>query len=323
MVSRYMIPAIVLAAVAGGVGYWVAKDDVATPAQAESLASVVADRTPTAENPKVATVGGEIILKSDVDQLYTAIKQRAGERAPKQDEIFWMLVDQIISSRLVIQQALTDKLNETPLVQNSIKMATEQILQEAYIESVVRGSDNDALLKPRYEQLAAELKNQVEVKASHILVAEEAKAREIITQLGKGGDFAKLANDNSIDPGSKERGGDLGYFPREAMVPEFATVAFALTKGQVSQEPVKTQFGWHVIKVEDRRSRQVPSFEEVKNQLIADVQQDKVRAAIDALRAKASIERFEVAGVPPQPKLPLQETLENAAQSQAPASTTP
>ena len=315
MIARYMVPAIVLAAVAGGVGYWMAKDDVATPAQAE--VTLAESRVPTASNPKVASVGGELVLKSDVDQLYTAIKQRAGDRAPKQEEVFWMLVDQIISSRLIIQQAMADKLNETPLVQNSIKMATEQILQEAYVENVVRGLDTDAVLKPRYDALTAELKDQVEVKASHILVEDEAKARELIALINKGGDFAKLAKDNSIDDGSKERGGDLGFFAQEQMVPEFATAAFALAKGGVTAEPVKTQFGWHIIKAEDRRPRQAPPYEQVKEQLLAQVQQERVREAIEGLRAKANIERFEGAGIPPQPKLPIQAQLENAAQGQA------
>ena len=323
---RYVVPAVVLAVVAGGVGYWVAKDQIAPAAQAENAAAAVAqtapaagpaaDRTPSASNPKVASVGNDVILKSDVDQLYNAIKQRAGERAPEEDKIFWMLVDQIISSRLIIQAATADKLDQSAEVQNSIKMASEQILQEAYIQSALKGLDSDASLKPRYDQLVASMKDQQEVHARHILVQDEAKARELIAQINKGGDFSALAKANSIDEGSKERGGDLGFFSKDAMVPEFANVAFALNKGQVSQDPVKTQFGWHIIKVEDRRARTAPTFEQAKGQLLSELQQEKIRTTIDTLRSKGNIERFDAAGVPPQPKLPVQDALERAAAGQ-------
>ena len=304
MASRYFVSAAVLALVAGGAGFWLAKSDLTVPAQAETPAAVaapVAARTPTAENPKVADVAGEAILKSDVDALYANIKTRMGDKGPSEDQIFWMLVDQIVASRLVIQAANADKLMDTPEVQTSLKMATEQILQEAYIRKALIGSDSDEALKPAYDKLVEGMKGQEEVKASHILVADEAKARDLIAQLAKGAKFEELAKANSTDPGSKDNGGDLGYFTKETMVPEFATAAFAGTKGQVVATPVKTQFGWHVIKVEDRRARQAPAFADVKPQLAQEAQQAKVQQIIESLRAKANVQRFTGAGIPALP----------------------
>jgi len=157
------------------------------------------------------------------------------------------------------------------------------------------------LLKPAYDKLVAGLKDDVEVRASHILVDSEDKAKEIIGLLNKGGDFAALAKKGSNDPGSKDKGGDLGFFPREAMVPEFANAAFALEPGKVTAAPIKTQFGWHVIKVDERRARKAPEFTEVKPQLLQEVQQNKVNDAIAALKAKAKVERFAAPGVPEIP----------------------
>lgn len=302
MASRYVIPAVVLAIVAGGVGYWVAKDDLVTTAVAETTpAAAPVSREPTASNPKVAEVGGEVILKSDVDQLYTAIKQRAGASAPAQDQVFWMLVDQIVASRLIIQAATKENLQATAEVQNAVKMATEQIVQEAYVQSLFKGLDNDAALRPLYDKVVESMKGQEEVRARHILVADEAKALDLIKQINAGAKFEDLAKANSMDPGSKENGGDLGYFTKDSMVPEFANVAYALSKGQISQTPVKTQFGYHIIKVEDRRPRTPPTFAEARPQLLAQAQQEKLQAAITALREAGRIERFAAAGVPPVP----------------------
>lgn len=302
MASRYVIPAVVLAIVAGGVGYWMAKDNVVSIAVAElAPAAAPASRTPTADNPKVAEVGGEIILKSDVDQLYSAIKQRAGAQAPEEDKVFWMLVDQIVASRLIIQAANKADMQSSAEVQNAVKMATEQIVQEAYVQSLFKDLDNDSVLRPLYDKMVQGMKGQEEVHARHILVADEAKATALIKQLNGGAKFEDLAKANSTDPGSKENGGDLGWFSKEAMVPEFANVAFALSKGQTSQTPVHTQFGWHIIKVEDRRAVTPPKFEDVKPQLIARAQQEKLQAAIAALRSANPVQKFAAAGIPPVP----------------------
>jgi peptidyl-prolyl cis-trans isomerase C len=128
-----------------------------------------------------------------------------------------------------------------------------------------------------------------EVQARHILVATEEKAKELAEAIGKGGDFAQLAKDNSSDPGSKDNGGMLGYFGKGQMVPEFEKAAFELKAGELSK-PVKSQFGWHIIKVDDRRQKKPPTFEEVKDRLLGSMAQNKAQEIASNLRGKATIE---------------------------------
>jgi peptidyl-prolyl cis-trans isomerase C len=136
-----------------------------------------------------------------------------------------------------------------------------------------------------------------EVHARHILVGSEAEARDIIKQLDAGADFAELAKAKSTDPSAKTNGGDLGYFRRDAMVPEFAEAAFTIKPGTIDQEPVKTQFGWHVIKVEDRRQT-VPPFAEKEPELREQVAREIVTALVASARSGAKIERFNLDGTP-------------------------
>lgn len=292
MARRYLLPALVVASVVGGLGAVVTF--MGSPA-------IAATETASSANPKVAEVNGEMILKSDVQQLYDAIKGRMGEGTPPMDKIFWTLTDQIVASRLIIGAANTQGLADTPAVQQALKAAKEQIIQEAFIRKTFEGLDNDAALKPKYDKLVESMKGESEVHARHILVDSEDKAKTLIAQINKGADFAKLAAENSKDPGSAQKGGDLGFFARGMMVPEFDTVAFALEPGKVSQTPVQTQFGWHILKVDERRARQAPKFEDVKAQLLASAQQEKLNATIDGLKAKGKVERFAGAGLPPVP----------------------
>ena len=292
--GRILLPALVATVVAGGIAYITLADGPSAMAAPEAAAAATAD-------VKIAEVDGSPITRGDVEKLYATIKQRAGAGAPPLDGIFWVLADQLVAAKLVNNAAAAEGLAATPDVQDAIKQASEQIVQQAYVQKLLAGTDNDALLKPAYDKLVASLKDDIEVRASHILVDSEDKAKEIIGLLNKGGDFAALAKKESNDPGSKDKGGDLGFFPREAMVPEFANAAFALEPGKVTAAPIKTQFGWHVIKVDERRPRKAPEFAEVKPQLLQEVQQNKVNDAIAALKAKAKVERFAAPGVPEIP----------------------
>lgn len=293
MARRYLLPAIVVAGVVSGIA------GVVTFMGAPAIAATETAATPA--NPKVAEVNGEMILKSDVQQLYDAIKTRMGEGSPPMDKVFWTLTDQIIASRLIINAANQQGIADSPQVQQALKAAKEQIVQEAFIRKTFDGLDNDATLKPLYNKVVESMKGESEVHARHILVDSEDKAKSLIEQLNKGADFAKLAADNSKDPGSASKGGDLGFFARGMMVPEFDTVAFALEPGKVSQTPVHTQFGWHILKVDERRPRQAPKYEDVKPQLLAKAQQDKLNATIEQLKEKGKVERFAGAGLPPVP----------------------
>jgi peptidyl-prolyl cis-trans isomerase C len=140
-----------------------------------------------------------------------------------------------------------------------------------------------------------------EINARHILVKTEAEAKQIIGRLEHGGDFAKLAKDKSIDPAGKESGGDLGWFTKDQMVPEFANAAFALKKGEFTKTPVKTRFGWHIIKLVDRRAAPPPAFEEAKRQIAAKEESEAIASKVKELRAAAKIEILGADGKPIQP----------------------
>lgn len=305
MSLRIVIPVVSVAILAAAGGFYAGSRNNAAPMtqavteqkiDAEAEIKKLTDMINGTESKNVpdtqivAVVGGENISKKDVEDLYTLLKQRSGPNVPPMDEIFWPLVDQIVSSRLVIQAATSQKLDTTADYARALGMAREQILQEAYVTKLFDSVNDDAALKPRYDKMVAAMKGVQEVKAQHILVDDEAKAKDLIAQLKKGADFAQLAKENSNDPGSKDNGGDLGYFVKDAMVPEFADAAFALNKGDITETPVKSAFGWHVIKLEDKRERPAPSFEEAKPQLQAQARQELLQSRLAELKEKGKVE---------------------------------
>jgi peptidyl-prolyl cis-trans isomerase C len=333
MSLRIVIPVISVAVLAAAGGFYVGSRNNAAPApQAATEQNINADAEikkltdmlngkPTeaakaAEGQVVAVVGGENISKKDVEDLYTLLKQRSGPNVPPMDEIFWPLVDQIVSSRLVIQAATSEKLDTTADYARALGMAREQILQEAYVTKLFDSLNDDAKLKPLYDKMVEGMKGTQEVKAQHILVDEEAKAKDLIAQLKKGADFAKLAKENSNDPGTKDNGGDLGYFVKDAMVPEFANAAFALNKGDITETPVKSAFGWHVIKLEDKRERPAPSFEEAKPQLQAQARQELLQSRLTDLKEKGKVELKPADNLP---KLAVEDTPAPQPEMVAPA----
>src|SRR5438309_8488785 len=159
-----------------------------------------------------------------------------------------------------------------------------------------KAATTDDNMKKVYEDAAKQISGEQEVHARHILVETEDQAKKIEDELKKGADFAKLAKKESKDPGASD-GGDLGFFTKEQMVPEFSTVAFALDPGKIS-DPVKTQFGWHIIKVEEKRTRKAPDFEQVKPQIETYVVRKAQADYVAKLRTAAKVERMDEAAKP-------------------------
>lgn len=172
---------------------------------------------------------------------------------------------------------------------NRLEFIVDRELHNAYFKKHVVDTITDADIKTRYDAEVAKLPPVEEVRARHILVKTEDEAKAVIKELGEGKDFAELAKAKSTDP-NKSDGGDLGYFKKGMMVPEFETAAFAMNKGDVSKEPVKTQFGFHVIKVEDKRKAPPPEFEQVKDQVKQIVLRDKYMEILKSTKAAAKIE---------------------------------
>lgn len=242
-------------------------------------------QTALADNA-VATVNGKPIKQS----IYDYIVKDATARGQKVDDnVREIIVNKLISSELVYQEAQRVGLDKQPDFQAKEELARRELLVNAYLQDYVKKNPiSEADTKAAYEQYKKELGDK-EYSARHILVATEAEAKDLIAQLSKGADFAKLAKEKSKDPGSKEKGGDLGWFSLGGMVKPFSDAVAKLQKGGVSTEPVQTQFGWHVIKLEDTRTTQAPAYDKVKDGLQKQLQQRQLEKLLTDLRAKAKI----------------------------------
>jgi peptidyl-prolyl cis-trans isomerase C len=175
------------------------------------------------------------------------------------------------------------------------------VIQDFWLQKEIAAKVTPEKLKQAYQERLKTMPAEEEVHARHILVATEAEAKAIIADLKKGADFDKLAREKSTDKASGAEGGDLGWFKKTDMVKEFADAAFALKKGALTDQPVKTQFGYHVIQVEDRRRAPPPSFEEMSDQIRQDLARETVTAMLNQLRGNAKIEKFNVDGSKPAP----------------------
>ncbi len=242
--------------------------------------------TAQAADTNVATVNGKPIKQSLVDY----ISKDATARGQNVDaNVRSIIVNKLISSELVVQEAQKQGLDKQPDYIAKEELLRRELLVNTYIENFLKKNTvSEADIKAEYEKFKAQVGDK-EFSARHILVSTEAEAKDVIAQLGKGGDFAKLAKEKSKDPGSKDKGGDLGWFPPAAMVKPFSDAVGTLKKGQVTQTPVQTQFGWHVIKLEDTRTAQPPAYDKVKDNLKKQVQQRNLEKMLSDLRAKAKI----------------------------------
>lgn len=261
------------------------------------VAPVSAQQTSPPDDAVAAIVDGTEIYRSDVEAVASTLPEQL--RQIPFPQIYGMLLDRAIDFRLLANAAENQDLTDQPDVQAALAKARADVLRDAYVRQRIEEGTTDERLRARYEELKDEEGfAQEEVHARHILVASEDEAKKVIAELAGGADFAALAKDHSIGP-SGPNGGDLGFFRREQMVPEFAEAAFALESGQHTQEPVQTQFGWHVIEVIDRRIG-TPSFEESEPRLRQDVAREIVTALVTDLRDDAEIDRFNLDGTPMQ-----------------------
>ncbi len=248
-----------------------------------------------ADDPIVAVVNGAEVHRSAVEAVTRSLPQQM-QQAPI-EQIYPVLLDRVIDFKLIEAEAEKSDLADDPDVQKSLAQARAAVLRDAMLQQQIEEGSTEDALKARYEEMkqkdgfASE-----EVHARHILLATEDDAKAVIEELEGGADFEALAKEKSTGP-SAPQGGDLGYFKQGQMVPEFGDAAFAMEVGATSAEPVQTQFGFHVIKVEDKRTVE-PSFEESEPQIRQDVAREIVTALVEDLREGAEIERFNIDGSP-------------------------
>src|SRR5215472_5279690 len=242
-----------------------------------------------AEDKVLAKVNGVEIRQSDValaeEELGPSLAQM--DPATKDENVLSFLIDM----KIVAKAAEDKKVQDSDEFKKRMAFARNRLLMDSLLASEGKAATNDTAMKKVYEDASKQISGEQEVHARHILVESEDEAKAVKAELDKGADFAELAKKKSKDPGASD-GGDLGFFTKEQMVPEFSAVAFSLAPGKIS-DPVKTQFGWHIIKVEEKRNRKPPEFDQVKSQIETYVTRKAQAEYVSKLREAAKIERMD------------------------------
>jgi peptidyl-prolyl cis-trans isomerase C len=255
---------------------------IGTPVRADDL------------NPVLAKVNGSEIRQSDVnvaeEELGPSLAQM--DPAAKQDNVLSFLIDM----KIIAKAAEDKKIENSEDFKKRLAFTRDRLLMDKLLATEGKAAITADAMKTVYEDASKQITSEQEVHARHILVPTEEEAKKIEDQLKKGADFAELAKKESKDPGASD-GGDLGFFTKEQMVPEFSKVAFALEPGKIS-DPVKTQFGWHIIKVEEKRARKAPAFDQVKPQIEQFVTRKAQADYVAKLRETAKVERMDKPAAP-------------------------
>jgi peptidyl-prolyl cis-trans isomerase C len=256
----------------------------------------------TDKGPAAATVNGVPLSQRTVDMV---AKQAASSGRADTPEARADIVQQLALQMVIAEEAVKKGLDKRPEVIDQLDMVRQSVLANAYVQDFIKNNPlSDEALKTEYERIKANISG-TEYKARHILVDKEADAKDVIARLRKDpGSFAKLAMEKSKDPGSKARGGELGWFDAKRMVPEFGAAVSKLEKGKFTETPVKTQFGYHVIQLEDSRAIEAPPLEEVKPQLSQQLQQQNWQKHMEALKTAAKIEVASTPTPTPAPPAP-------------------
>ena len=254
-----------------------------------------APATPAAPDPVVARVDGDPILLSDVTAMARSLPEELRTASPQM--VYPLIIDQIVTTRAIVAAARRAGVDRDVEVRARIRRAEEQELAQALIAREIATRVEEAAVRARYDREIAARPPEEEVRARHIRVPTETEAREALREIQGGADFATVSSRRSSGPGARE-GGDLGFFKRGDLVPEFAAAAFALQLGQVSAAPVQTTFGWHIIRVEERRRAAPPSFEEARDGIRQQMFEGEVNAFVERIRGAARVERFNLDGGP-------------------------
>ena len=256
------------------------------PAALFLAAAIFAAPAWAAPETEVAKVNGQAITEAELTFAEAEIGSELAGVPPESRRR--VLTEYLIEAHLMADSAEKAKLGEGAAFEGRMKYYRLRALRDAYFEKQIRDSVPEAEAKTLYDERVKGMPAQEEVRARHILVKTEDEAKKVAAELTGGADFAEAAKKYSQDRGG-QGGGDLGYFSRGQMVKAFDDAAFTLEKGKLS-EPVQSEFGWHIIKVEDKRNRQPPAFEEVKEQITASLVQNKLQATVLDLRKNGKIE---------------------------------
>ena len=268
---------------------------IAAPGMASENTSQLAQakKAESAKKVVIARVVGQPIYQSDIQAAFRALPPRARQGGLQRH--YGSLLETLVVSKMLTIYGRRLKLENDPRVKRQLKRAEDALVRDTYLSDLVRKQITDKALKDEYNSLVKKNKGVDEVRARHILLQTKKKANEIIKLVKAGQNFAELAKKNSVGRTAR-RGGDLGFFSRTEMTKPFSDAAFALKVGQVTQKPVKSDFGWHVIKVEEKRKRKIPPFDKVRPMIRARVGQKLSGQIVTELMRQTKVERFSYDG---------------------------
>jgi peptidyl-prolyl cis-trans isomerase C len=246
-------------------------------------------------NPVVAKVDGAEVTRNEVYRFIQSMP--ANMQQMPAVTVYPVAVDQVINTRLVQNKAEEANITETEIFKKEMEIARQQIARNLYLQQEVDKEITESKVKKAYNEFIKKVPDVEERRARHILLETEAKAKAVIDRLNAGGDFAEVAAELSTGP-TASKGGDLGYFAKTEMVPEFANAAFGLGEGEMTEVPVKTQFGWHVIKVEEIRQRPKPSMDQLEPSIRAELRRSILDELVQEWRKDAKIVQFDINGEP-------------------------
>jgi len=279
---------------------------LAVPLAALIALSAITPAPAAADSSLIAVVNGKEIKRTDVEEAVKKLKMQAPQADPR--SLFPMAVEQLINQQVIDDAARDSKLQDSSEFKTRLSALNEEIeaqkaalpveiARQMYVEKRLKDKVSDKAIKEEYNKFRLENEGKVELNAKHIIVQTEEEAAQIIKELNDGGKFDDLAKQRSSGA-TAGAGGDLGWFRREDMIPEFSDSAFKIKKGEWSKEPLKTKFGYHVIFVNDKRTREVPTFDQIKEGIRNKMVQETVADVLKKLRDKAKIEMFDDKGRP-------------------------
>lgn len=285
------------------VGYSFYQQSVAGKNKTTEVAALGGEKAdPTA---KIAKIGDKTYTRADLNEFLEIMPPQV--RQIPLELIYKPVVEQFVNSKLAAAEAYKAGLDNDAEVIKRVQLAQDQIVQDIYLNRKVEAASNEAAIEAAYQEMIAAVKPEEERHARHILVKTEDEAKAAIAKLKEGKDFAALATELSTDPGQKD-GGDLGFFKKDQMVPEFADAAFGLEIGKYTETPVKSQFGFHVIKVEEKRMSSAPAKDEVLPQIKKNIADKVLKDAFDTMRKNAGVEMYGLDGKPIANEAPVAET---------------
>jgi len=257
---------------------------------------------PASADDVVARVNGKDITAAEVQMATDVFGEQLAQVPEAQRRP--MVVGALIDMHVMADAAKAAGVTDSPKYKARMAFLEAQALRNTYVEDELQGKISDDEIKARYEKDIAGFVPPEEVHARHILVKTEDEANAVLKQLADGGNFEAIAKEKSQDPGSKDNGGDLGFFAKGQMLPEFEAEAFTLKPGETSTKPVKSHYGYHIIKVEERRTQPVPTLDQVREQVIQMVQRDKYQDTLAKMHSAAKIDILDPTAAPAAPAAP-------------------